>query len=199
MVSNLSLERQMGQLHQIDPSHKERYYFAREHINKGDRVLDAACGCGYGSQILSKDAWVTGIDISEKAIEYAQINYPIPRYILGDVLDIKWKFDVIVSFETIEHLEKYERLLSKFSEHGKKLICSVPNEELYPFNPEDFKEDKYPHVRHFTPDEFRELLDVTGWKVLSEYCNDKYNPKVREGTDGKFMVFICESKFLSDA
>src|SRR3989304_9384275 len=55
--------------------HRERYNFARQFV-KGKKVLDAGCGSGYGSQLLSNDAtFVIGADIQEEGILYAKEKY----------------------------------------------------------------------------------------------------------------------------
>ena len=59
-------------------------YTAAGFLIKGLSVLDAACGTGFGSDILARSAaHVTGIDISSEAIEYAQGNYGVTMLYLG--------------------------------------------------------------------------------------------------------------------
>ncbi len=79
--------RQYGtSLDQIRLDHINRYKFAAS-ILTGD-VLDAACGIGYGSRILHDAGCnVTGIDISDKAIQSARKHYPGPQYVCCDVCD----------------------------------------------------------------------------------------------------------------
>ena len=82
-------------------------------------VLDAACGTGYGTQILS---WAAdsafGIDIEPSAIEYAEEMYATDRttFVIGDVTKMPFPdkmFDVVVSFETIEHLKEPEKFVDE--------------------------------------------------------------------------------------
>ena len=55
----------------IHYEHFHRYAFAAQFV-KGKRVLDMACGDGYGSNMLSKEAeYVVGIDIYENAVRNA--------------------------------------------------------------------------------------------------------------------------------
>ncbi len=56
----------------LEAEHVQRYIFAGEYA-KGKSVLDIACGTGYGSSILNKAGAtiVTGVDISNEAIEFA--------------------------------------------------------------------------------------------------------------------------------
>lgn len=89
--------------------HEKRYYFARPYC-RGKRVLDAACGVGYGTALLAEEArHVVGLDLSEDAIGYARKRYSAANIEFGvaDLLDPQLEaasFDVVVSFETIEHV-----------------------------------------------------------------------------------------------
>jgi len=60
---------------EIHYEHLHRYYFASKFV-EGKRVLDLACGEGYGSYILSKSAeHVVGVDIDELTIKHASCKY----------------------------------------------------------------------------------------------------------------------------
>lgn len=97
--------------------HEKRYRFALPYC-ADKRVLDAACGVGYGTAILiERAAEVVGVDVSEQAIEYARARYGSPRtsFRVVDLLDPGFGeevFDVVVSFETIEHLPDRDTYLS---------------------------------------------------------------------------------------
>lgn len=186
--------RQYGtSLNQISADHVLRYKFASEQV-KG-LILDGACGTGYGSRILH-DAGnsVVGIDISDEAVQFARTYWQGPDYVCQDLLDYEppTYFDGIVSFETLEHLEKPEKLLRiyRHSCHGL-LVCSVPNQNLFPFDPKDFQHE-YPHFRHYTPEEFDDLLEDADFEVVSRHCQkSKKEPLVVDGTEGKFLVYVC--------
>lgn len=187
------MERQEGtSLASIFPGHKRRYEFATSKVN--GRVLDAACGVGYGSKILQDSGCVvTGVDIEPSAIEKAWEYYPGPNYVLGSIEEKPWAghFDWCVSFETVEHLPNPEIALKAFRESADKLICSTPNQLFYPFDPRKFLGDKYPHVRHYTPRQLDELLTSCGWEVLQRFCQKGKQDHVSPGTDGMFMVYVC--------
>src|SRR5215813_7713768 len=91
--------------------HLHRYIYASMLV-KDKRVLDLACGEGYGSKILSAAAAsVLGIDIDEKVIRHASEKYGCDhlRFISGSIAAVPihddHSFDVITCFEAIEHVE----------------------------------------------------------------------------------------------
>ena len=178
----------VSKLSKIHPGHFARYKFAMSRVS--GYVLDAACGVGYGSYMLSNVAECVGVDIERQAIEYAIQYYPGPEYRIADVTEPQGAFDWVVSFETIEHLKEPEKALRAFRE-SDKLIISTPNEELYPFRQEQHNESKYPHIRHYTPDQFEELLTGCGWKVKERHGQVTKLSDVSRGT-GKFLVWVCE-------
>ncbi|MBN1676242.1 MAG: class I SAM-dependent methyltransferase [Kiritimatiellae bacterium] len=133
--------------------HKARYRFAGGFA--ADRaVLDIACGTGYGSDILlreGKAAAVYGVDIDPRTIEYAGRVYARDGLVFreGTILDIPFAdgfFDLVVSFETIEHVADEERQLQEVRrvlKPGGQYVLSTPNDwgvgEVAPF-----------HVRSYT-------------------------------------------------
>lgn len=90
--------------------HRFRYMMARGFLTTSDSVLDAACGCGYGSSILSKVAKsVIGYDYDAEAVEYARSHYPTDTGGFSQMDLDAWdpsenSYDAVISFETIEHL-----------------------------------------------------------------------------------------------
>jgi len=108
--------------------HIARYNFALPAaLNKS--VLDAACGTGYGTKLLSEAAAkVTGIDISQDSIAYASNLYPDIEFGIMDLNKTfpSERFDICVSFETIEHLEKPEVFLQNVANNCKEFMFSIP-------------------------------------------------------------------------
>jgi SAM-dependent methyltransferase len=125
---------------QFGHQHLQRYRFALDRI-EGRRVLDLACGVGYGSYVLAqaRDREVTGIDLDPQAIAYGLAHYQRPglRLLVGDAL--KWRndgtpFDTIVSFETIEHLPEPAAFVAQIAsllKPGGLFLVSAPNTLLF--------------------------------------------------------------------
>lgn len=90
--------------------HLSRYHFAAQLVKGAQRVFDGACGTGYGSEILSKQAdFVIAVDLDERALVYAARNHARHniQFLQQDLTALTLgcgEFDAIVSLETLEHL-----------------------------------------------------------------------------------------------
>jgi SAM-dependent methyltransferase len=160
--------------------HVARYAFAARRLGPG-RVLDLACGVGYGTQILARQAAapvsVLGVDAAASAIAYARERYA------GDGVDFAVcdamsfsdaiGFDAIVSLETVEHLGDpagFAARLVSLLRPGGVLVASVPTTPSVDLNP---------HHRHdFSEVSFRRLFG--GFGLVEEDCLRQVQP-VRPG------------------
>jgi len=117
--------------------HKARYLFALNQIRSGGKVLDCACGAGYGASILAEKAnQVLGVDNSIEAIEFADSHYACERacFLLQDLQELNFgrrSLDSVVSLETLEHIpkESAEEILLKINRWlrpGGVLVASSP-------------------------------------------------------------------------
>ena len=159
----------------IEKDHLERYLFSRSYV-KNRTVLDIACGVGYGSSILAKAGAteVTGVDISDKAIGYAERHYSQGNllFLQGDIAT--WKsgkrFDVITCFETIEHVDNHEGALLNISSLLREdgiLIISSPNRLLTSPAAKRLgdRPDNRFHVREFAIHELMDAVASAGFQV----------------------------------
>jgi len=141
--------------------HLKRYDFADDYC-AGKDVLDAACGAGYGSFHLSRTAKkVTGVDVDPGTIAYARMNYKASNleFVEMDVTNTVFKtasFDVICSFETMEHLNDIDLYLSEVARLLKPegtYIVSTPMVARTTHHPENPH-----HTVEFSLKDFRSLL-----------------------------------------
>jgi SAM-dependent methyltransferase len=148
--------------------HVARYLLAAR-LAPGRRVLDAACGEGYGSAMLAGAgaASVVGVDIDAQTVAHARRRYGLNARV-GDVGELPFAdgdFDLVVSFETIEHVADPERVLGEFARvlaGDGLLLVSTPNAREYlvdnPF-----------HVRELTPEELIGALESRFGEVRPLY------------------------------
>jgi ubiquinone/menaquinone biosynthesis C-methylase UbiE len=140
--------------------HVYRYAFACRFV-AGKRVLDIACGEGYGTAAVEKSgaSQVFGVDISDSSCLHARKKYGVDARV-GSADQIPLpdnSVDVVVSFETIEHLPNPNRFLDECARvlaRGGTLIISTPNKGIYgldgPANPH--------HCSEMTEEEFSTAL-----------------------------------------
>lgn len=183
-------ERQVAEtIDGVQYDHVARYRFAASRA-AGD-VVDIGGGIGYGAMILAEEYGVdqvTLIDCSQDALTHSekyfthekirrvQMDLEAPQEIGGNVS---------VCFEVIEHLVNPARLLRAVK--SRYLICSVPNEQVIPYNPETAPF----HHRHYTRDQFVRLLSDTGWGVERTYGQDGPTSDVKEFDPAKSRTIIA--------
>jgi ubiquinone/menaquinone biosynthesis C-methylase UbiE/spore maturation protein CgeB len=161
--------------------HTRRYELATSRLPQNAIVLDAACGTGYGSKILAEKASkVYGIDISNHAIEWGKKQFENEKVILSVAsLDEKLSFadatfDVVVSFETIEHVENQENMLAEFYRVLKpqgKLYISSPDREIIT---EKAHTENHFHINELSKKEFVAKLKKN-FSIEKLYGQTKYS------------------------
>jgi 2-polyprenyl-3-methyl-5-hydroxy-6-metoxy-1,4-benzoquinol methylase len=152
--------------------HLRRYETAARYA-KDKRVLDIACGVGYGSKMLhlAGAASVVGVDLSEETLTYARKNHQSPglQFVCANAEEFEWPepFDLIVSFETLEHLphpEQFIRQMSQLLTPEGYLILSVPLGETRHL-------DAY-HLHAFSQEDVFSLLEKSGFRIERSRCDD---------------------------
>jgi GT2 family glycosyltransferase/SAM-dependent methyltransferase len=143
--------------------HLHRYALSLEFV-AGKSVLDIASGEGYGSAILAATASsVTGVDHDVRSVEHARRQYPDPalEFVVGSCDAVPFpdaQFEVVTSFETVEHHDKHEEMLGEIRrtlKPGGVLVISSPNRLIYTDNRGYVNPF---HVKELYLDEFRDLL-----------------------------------------
>ncbi len=135
-------------------------YESVAHLLKGKVVLDIASGSGYGSYLLAEQAKkVYGVDVDEESVRYAKKNYGRfnIEYLQGNAETIPLgdnSVDVVVTFETIEHVKNYQKFLQEIKRVLKPdgfAIVSTPNDTEFP-------EGNHFHLHEFKEKELDRLL-----------------------------------------
>ncbi|MBO9130986.1 class I SAM-dependent methyltransferase [Bacillus sp. 165] len=179
--------------------HIARYYFATPYIE--GRVLDIACGTGYGCHMVAKDRKrevreIVGVDIDKETLLYANREYHHQKvtYVQGNAVDPSLPeklgmFDTILSFETIEHVEDdrvFMDNLYQMLKPGGTLVLSSP------FGRGRGKPTSEPfHVHQLTPEEFEQLFDRFS-NVDIYYQRGVTFEKPREGVRYFIGVAVCK-------
>lgn len=150
----------------IEIEHLHRYLLARG-IASEKIVLDIACGEGYGSSLLATVAKsVIGIDISETAINHAMAKYKKNnlQFMEGDCTSIPLpdkSIDLVVSFETIEHIQNQEQMISEIVRVLKPnglLLISSPDK--YHYSIETGVNNPF-HIKELYEQEFKHMIATT--------------------------------------
>jgi len=152
------------------PDLPEENYWFRRHLAvyewiaervRGMSVADLACGEGYGSDVLARTASsVVGVDANPEAHDHARLRYRRAnlRFERGLVERYAEPCDAIVFLQTIEHVAEPEALLDHLGEVAPLLYVSTPNRlTLAPAGAP--KSDNAWHLREYTPEEYRDLLE----------------------------------------
>ena len=148
---------------------EENYWFQRhlvvyEWIGRrcaGQRVVDLACGEGYGSNVLAQRASdVIGVDANPEAHEHARARYRRPNlsFQRGLVEDFDQPRDAVAFLQTIEHVPEPGELCRRLASIAPVSYISTPNRlTLAPAGAE--KSDNPWHLREYDLGQYRELLE----------------------------------------
>lgn len=189
-------ERQVAaNLDEIRRDHVARYEWVTAQLDGQKRILDAACGVGYGSHIMASAGHsVTGFDISREAVEYAADNWAhqSAQYAEADLshpIDFP-AADVAVAFECVEHIEDPRPMLKSLRQSASVLFASVPNEDVFPWR--QGNKVMAHHYRHYTRGQFRALLAECGWHVVEWFGQESWDSEVEPNVNGRTIIAKCE-------
>jgi ubiquinone/menaquinone biosynthesis C-methylase UbiE len=161
-------------------AHLARYVWAMEWCQNKE-VADLACGCGYGSQLLSWAANnVYAVDRDMNSLIYAtdHFTYPNIHWRQGDMCNLPIddnSLDVVVSFETVEHLPEPVAFLDEVQrvlKRGGTFIASAPENSGSVW-----------HVRDFTKLDLYNLLDARFDMMPARYFTQGPRTEIVEDAD----------------
>lgn len=189
-------ERQIGnQLSDIAPNHVSRYEWATLELQlrlpAGSRVLDAACGVGYGSWLLANAGFIVDcFDYSTEAENYQRkFHHENIQFRRDDIMNIQGRgeeYNAVVSLETIEHVASEEWIID-VGRMTDIMVGTVPNQDVVPFDAE-----KYPwHHRHYTKNEVIELMhdwEIESWATQIAKWEDH---EMRPGDHGMTLGWVA--------
>jgi SAM-dependent methyltransferase len=162
--------------------HRSRYHFAAPFL-KGKRVLDIACGTGFGMRIISESGAkeIFATDMSIDALMTSRGVRPVNAFLFrSDGTQLPFEdgtFDVVTSFETVEHIPNYKDFVADLRRVLKDdgvMIMSTPNAHYT--RPVDGKPINPFHIYEFTPEEFRALLEpqFSNVELYGQRVSDDY-------------------------
>ena len=130
--------------------HEARYRLAAGYCDEGDIVVDAACGTGYGADLIGGGTRVNYLGV-ERDLSVIEVERDYRGFLAADLNTWRPDFpvDVAIVFETLEHLTDPAALVDWTYHVRKFLLVSVPIGPTLGENPH--------HVRDYTPAEVRAL------------------------------------------
>jgi 2-polyprenyl-3-methyl-5-hydroxy-6-metoxy-1,4-benzoquinol methylase len=142
------------------------YEWIRDRL-AGQRIIDMACGEGYGTGVLAqRAASVVGVDANPEAHEHARLRYTASniRFARDLVETFEEPADAVVFLQTIEHVQNPDEVLERFKalvagSASPCVIVSTPN--VLTLAPEGAEKSGNPwHVKEYRPEEFRALCEA---------------------------------------
>ncbi len=184
------------------PVQREAYYLALNgYVSEGDKVLDVGMGLGYGLTIMSiKAKEVAGVDVDEKSVRYCEDfllgrNPRLKKLFHYDGYHLPFKdneFDVIVSIDVLEHVERYDEFLRELARVAKKaIVINTPNRRTANTNA-DGTPKNYWHLREWSPDELKTILKKNNFSFKFYYINGPpdgpYRVSLTDGPDTQSLT-----------
>jgi len=191
---------------QVYREHMARYNFAKNYIAHR-KVLDVACGSGFGSFAMAEVAEeVVGLDLDEQAIRFAKEHYQEENlhYETGSATALPFgdaEFGAVVSFETIEHLldqEKFLEEVRRVLEPSGIFLVSTPDRETIPYffvNPTEYNNPF--HVKELSKRELSNLLakrfHILEWFGQGLFTGQKNGNRQALSGMKKYFTWLPES------
>lgn len=175
--------------------HWQRYLYFQPWYRDA-KVIDAASGEGYGANFASiYSAETVGVDVSAEAVAHGAERYPEVTFVEGDVCAFDYaSADLVISFETIEHLPDPSAFLRALASCKGKIVISTPNRKTHsPGNALNDKPLNPYHTVEWTPAEFADLVMEHFHDRVVRFLSQegRWPGLIREGLDDDAMYCIA--------
>ena len=177
---------------------KEEYVYAKKYIKSSDKVLEVGSGKGaFAKHLPTKD--YIGLDFSENAKKMAAENgIAIENEMIQDYAKKhKEEFDVVVSFQVLEHVSDPKSFIESKLEAlkiGGKLIIAVPSEDSFLKYVNNGILNMPPHhVTRWSDDTFKFIADKYGLSIV-----DVYHEKIQEVHKRWYLSTLIGNSFFSN-
>ena len=166
--------------------HLHRYEEVIKSLSGNETILDIACGSGFGTHLLSTHSTgkVFGGDLSTEAINLCDNSYNKDNlsYEIMDGTKLKFEdntFDVVVSFETIEHTTRFHEMIKELKRVIKPngiIYLSTPNIKIN--SPTGIVTNPY-HTQEWDYVEFYKIINkhFNSYKIFGQKYNRYKNKK----------------------
>jgi len=173
---------------------KHEYQYVKKYINSKDKVLDVGCGKGAFAKNISTPYYV-GLDFSENAkVTAAKNGIKIENELIQIYADKNTnRFDVVVSFQVLEHVADpksfIESSIRALKKNGK-LIVAIPSED-------SFLKYTTNDILNMPPHHMTRWCDETLMYIAKKYSLDVvdiYHERVQDVHKKEFLkTFILSS------
>ena len=157
------------------PDNMRRYQFITKIIPKKSRVLEIGSGHGFFLEIMKTNGFdIIGYDISKEQRKKSKkiTNVPVYDVNMSEKISLDNKFDIVISFHTLEHIADPITLLKNIKKLLKpkgKILIEVPNSDDFHLKLNKFYKEFYwerAHIHYFNPKILKNVIQKSGFKNI---------------------------------
>ena len=157
------------------PDTTRRYQFIKKIIPKKSRVLEIGSGHGFFLEIMKTNGFdIIGYDISKEQRKKSKkiTNVPVYDVNMSEKISLGDKFDIVISFHTLEHIADPITLLKNIKKLLKpkgKILIEVPNSDDFHLKLNKFYKEFYwerAHIHYFNPKILKNVIQKSGFKNI---------------------------------
>ena len=159
---------------------------------KNGRLLELGCAYGYFINKAKNNGFdATGCDISQFAIDEGKKMFPDIDISQSDISKLKFKdktFDIVATFETLEHCKNLEDVLEEMNRVIKDdglLLVSIPDTQVLPVE----KDVDPTHIWHLSLEEWVKRISKSGFKLIKSLTYPPLMIKIKPIGCTRFILF----------